>query len=69
MDSDVNRVGNYFLRGHYQKVFLFVINFTTWIILQKRRRIKTKFLFYKVLTRVLFNNYSFFYCPVIIDVE
>jgi len=47
MDSDINRVGNYFLRGHYQKVFLFVINVTAWIILQKRRRIKTDFLLYK----------------------
>ncbi len=48
MDSDINRTGNYFFRGYYQKVFLSVINFTTWVILQKkRRRIKKEFLFYK----------------------
>ena len=37
MDSDINRTGNYFFRGYYQKVFLSVINFTTWVILQKKR--------------------------------
>ena len=47
MASDINRAGNYFFRGCYQKVILSVINFTTWAILQKRRRIKKDFLFYK----------------------
>ena len=46
MASDINRAGNYFFRGCYQKVFLSVINFATWAILQKSRRIK-KILFYK----------------------
>ena len=53
MDSDINRAGNYFFRGCYQKVFLSVINFATWAILQKRRRIKNDFLFYKNFNKAI----------------
>ena len=53
MASDINRAGNYFFRGCYQKVFLSVINFATWAILQKRRRIKNDFLFYKNFNKAI----------------
>ena len=42
MASDINRAGNYFFRGCHQKILFSVINFATWVILQKGR-IKKRF--------------------------